>query len=139
MVTIDLKRGVVPVLTLLALASCGGDGPTEPDVLPTANLVSESAGAWTNCSGIGGTNSCSFVGDGRNLGPGCANVVRGVVRFLDAAGAQLGASRSWQFSPAASVFRPNEAFVFTVTLVSRVIVDATASTQQEFSWTDTAC
>ena len=135
-----MNRGIL-VLTLLALASCGEDGPTEPDVpdvpdvLPTANIVREGGGAWVNC----GLSVCDFIGDARNSGLGCANTVRGVVIFLDAASAQLGPSMSWQISPASSVFRPGELFTFGVQNVSRSIVDVTVATNMEFSWTDVAC
>ena len=123
----------------LALVSCGDDGVV---VLPTANLVRDGAGAWQDCSTI----SCAsnpptfdFVGDARNLGPGCATSVRGVVKFVDAAGVQLGPTESWSLLSSSRVLRSGEAFTFLVLPISESIMDATATTDQEFSWTNVGC
>ncbi len=124
-----MKRGIL-VLTLIALAGCGDTGT---GVLRTANLVREGTGVWTNCSfGI-----CDFVGDARNIGEGCAEEVRAVIKFFDTAGVQQGPSEDWRL-PSFRVIRPGEAFIYEV-VSSETIMDATASSQIEFSWTDTEC
>ena len=129
-----MKRGVL-VLTLLALASCGESGT---GVRPMANLTHDGEGTFTDCSGVT-VIRCSFVGDGRNVGLGCATDVRGVVKFLDAANVQLGPSKSWSLPGFSRVVRPNEAFIFTVFNLPDSIVDATEAKQQEFSWTNVEC
>ncbi len=124
-------RGGILILTLIAVASCD-DGGT--DVGQTANLVREGTGAWTNCKfGI-----CDFVGDARNIGEGCAEEVRAVIKFFDTAGVQQGPSEDWKLLPSFRVIRPGEAFTYKV-ISSETIMDVTASSQVEFSWTDTKC
>ena len=119
---------------LLALAGCeSGTGVAEP-----ASLTQDSEGTWTECYGINSIN-CDFIGDGRNIGLGCATDVRGVVKFLDAAGVQLGPSKSWSLPGFLRVVRPNEAFTFTVFRIPQSIVNATETRLQEFSWTDVEC
>ena len=128
-----MKRGIL-VLTLLALASCeSGTG-----VALTANLTHDGEGTWTECYGVNTVN-CDFIGDGRNVGLGCATDVRGVVKFLDAAGVQLGPSESWSLPGFLRVVRPDEAFTYTVFLVPESIVNATEAKLQEFTWTDVEC
>ena len=128
-----MKRGIL-VVTLLALASCeSGTGVAEP-----ASLTQDSEGTFTGCFGVNNIN-CDFVGDGRNVGLGCATDVRGVVKFLDAAGVQLGPSKSWSLPGFQRVVRPDEAFTFTVFLIPESIVNATETKLQEFSWTDIEC
>ncbi len=123
-------RGGILILTLIAVASCD-DGGT--DVGQTANLVREGTGAWTNCKfGI-----CDFVGDARNIGEGCADEVRAVIKFFDTAGVKQGPSEDWRL-PSFRVIRPGEAFIYKV-ISSETIMDVTASSQVEFSWTDTKC
>ena len=122
-----MKRGIL-ILTLIALASCGDSGT---DVRHTANLVREGTGLWTNCKfGI-----CDFVGDARNIGEGCAEEVRAVIKFFDTAGVQQGPSEDWR---SFSVIRPGEAFIYKV-ISTETIMDVSASSQVEFSWTDTKC
>ena len=125
-----MKRCIL-VLTLIALAGCADSGT---NVLRTANLVREGAGVWTNCKfGI-----CDFVGDARNIGEGCAEEARAVIKFFDTAGIQQGPSEDWKLLPSFRVIRPDEAFIYEV-VSSETIMDATASSQIEFSWTDTEC
>ena len=125
-----MKHGIL-ILTLIALASCVDSGT---NVRLNANLVTEGTGMWTNCKfGI-----CDFVGDARNIGEGCAKEVRAVIKFFDTADVQQGPSEEWKNLPSFRVVRPGEAFIYMV-ISSETIMDVTASSQVEFSWTDTEC
>ena len=126
------KRGVM-VLAMLALAGCGGVG-----VIPPADLQRSGSSSFQDCSICTFPGGFDFVGNARNLGPGCANAVRGVVKFVDAAGVQLGPSESWRFV-ASRVIRSGESFTFRVVQVGARLRDFTATTEQEFSWTDVKC
>jgi hypothetical protein len=78
------SQRAVLILTL-ALVSCGDSGV---DVLPTANLVKEGTGFWTNCTTfVDLANTCDFTASGSNRGPGCASSIRATIKFLDDASA----------------------------------------------------
>ena len=128
-------EGVV-IVAFLALAGCGDDGV---DVLPTANLVKDGAGGWTICRSIfGGPLTCGYTGDARNIGPGCATDVTGVIKFFDAANVQLGPSKSYAHN-ASTVIQSGQAFVYWATNVAESVRDATTVISPDFSWTDVAC
>ncbi len=134
-----MLRKTIFVVAAISLAACGGGdsgtGTDDDPTIPTANLVPVGGGNFTDCGSV----FCKFVGDGRNSGSGCAEVVRGVVKFLDAAGAQLGASEAWELSPG-TVIRSGESFTFTIFGVNLTIVNTpVAATTEEFSWTDVSC
>jgi len=128
----------VLMLIVLALAGCGESDPTETG-FPSANLVAEEGGAFSSCTSfISIPNDCDFVGEGRNLGPGCADTIRGVTKFYDASGTQLGAAESWSFFTFI-VVQPGEAFTYEIRNVRLEIVDAFASFTSEVSWANIRC
>lgn len=126
---------LVPMVTLLA--ACGGSQSpvvaSTPTPLPAANLVTSGAGTWLLCA-----VNCVFQGDGRNLGSGCARDVRGVTRFYGASGEQLGSAFAWSLAATRTV-RPNEAFVYLVTLVPTDINSRMRQYRSEVAWTNVAC
>jgi len=147
----DAAARVLAVAVLCAaLVSCQPNSPTEPSnppgppaaPTPQAQLVGEGALRWLNCTDIpGGPNTCAFEAMGRNVGTGCAQNVRGTIRFFISqaamdAGQEL-ASGPWSLVPTQK-FQPNELFVFSGQF-SRDVRDQTQVFSTEFQWDNVAC
>ena len=130
-------KSLTTCLLVIGLIACGDNStPTSPPppALAKANIVMSGNQYWVNCF-----FSCFAQADARNLGPGCARAVRGVLRFSNGAGAQIGPSYSWSLA-SDIVVRANEIFTYRPTeRVPTDIVNEVATYTTQFSWTDTAC
>ena len=114
--------------------SCGGSSPTTPSAPPTpANLVSEGDLRFPSCSSIG----CSFEGEARNRGTGCATNVRGITRVFDNGNQQLD-SKEWTLSRTRRI-QPNEAFVYSGCCFRGSDVDTPGYYRTEIFWDNVAC
>jgi hypothetical protein len=131
-------KSLTTCLLVIGLIACGDNStPTSPPppALAKANIVTSGSINWINCF----FGSCFAQGDARNLGPGCARAVRGVLRFFNGAGAQSGPSYSWSLA-SDIVVRANEIFTYRPTeRVPPDIAYEVGTYRTEFSWTDTAC
>lgn len=135
------RRFMIAALLALVVA-CGGSNtaPTRtpaPAPIPPAQIVSGGGGSFINC--LLTIDVCDFQGELRNSGAGCANDVRGIVRFFNASGQQLYTAFSWSLT-ATQVIRPNESFTFRARGVQPASgLQATATYRVEPSWTDVRC
>jgi hypothetical protein len=130
------------VLGILLFIACGGataptPAPTPPPI-PTATLVGEGGGQWSLCAGPP-FSVCTFQAAVKNTGPGCAVNIRGVVKFFDAAGAQLSTAYNWTAPPAVSVLRPGESFSYLIPLVPSALSVTAATFRTEAAWDPTRC
>lgn len=128
-------KHLICALTLgLLVSACGGsdNSPTAPPAAtPTASLTTSGTGQWVTCLG---TLGCNFQGDARNVGAGCAGTVRGVTRFYDAAGTQVGVG---QWGLGSRVIRPNEAFLYST--IERFANTSITAYLTEPTWTNVTC
>ncbi len=120
-------RGAVVFFSVLVFGGCS-DSPSDGG--PTAEVVAE-GGSFSDCQYFFGFFFCDFLGVGRNLGPDCAEDVRGVTRFYNVAGGQVGPADSW-LGP--SHLTPGQGFTYILTTLP-----AAVSYQTEASWTSARC
>lgn len=127
---------------LILLAGCGGSTPTQPATptpIPAANLAGDgSSPQITLCAGAP-FNTCTFQAAVKNSGPGCATNIRGVVKFFDQAGGQIGASLNWIAPAAVTTLRVNETFSYTVSPVQTATLNAAATFRTEAAWDNVRC
>ena len=121
-------RGAVVFFSVLVFGGCS-DSPSDGG--PTAEVVAEGGSFSEECHYLLGFTFCDFVGVGRNLGPDCAEDVRGVTRFYNVAGGQVGPADSW-LGP--SHLTPGQGFTYILTTLP-----AAVSYQTEASWTSARC
>lgn len=124
----EWRWGAISVFALLLAVGCSDS--TEP--IEPAELEVTIGGDW-----LCGVFSCEFRAEGRNLGPGCAREVRGVVRFYSGQ-AQLGTAREWQLDPT-RVLGGGEAFIYEVADVSMDIAGASTGFTAEATWINVRC
>jgi hypothetical protein len=138
----NAMKKLLPLALLLGLVACGGSSPTAPPTpapIPAANLGSDGAqGQWSLCAGPP-FNVCNFSAGVRNSGPGCATNIRGVVRFLDGAGNQVGASVNWTAPAAVVILRPNESFTFVMAGVASSFMTSAQTFRTEANWDNVRC
>jgi len=125
-------RGLVVFFLVLLFGGCS-DSPS--DAGATAEVVADEGGSFSDCVTII-TTVCNFIGEGRNLGPDCAQNVRGVTRFYRSGGGQVGAAASWE---GPFHLRPGEAFTYRVNNVGPPITNEAVSYGAEASWTSVRC
>jgi hypothetical protein len=101
--------------------------------LPTAQIVSETGGAFNPCSESSG---CVFNAPMRNIGVGCAREVRGTMTFFDSQNQQVGSVHQWAHAP---VVRPNEAFVVRSGSIPFAMARASTASRVDSSWTSVRC
>lgn len=127
------------VLVALSAIACGGNSSTpaspSPPPLAAANLQASGQGSWVSCL----RDDCQFQGEIRNSGPGCANQVRGVVRFLNPQGQQVGSSE-WLLA-GSQVIRVNETVVYRSLYISGAVIQSASNGtyRSEPAWTNVAC
>lgn len=109
--------------------------PTAAAPVPAAAIQSTGQGQFLGCIGAP-INTCTFQGEARNVGVGCATVVRGVTRFLNAQQQQVGSAFSWNL-PSTRVVRANEAFTYDVVSVPQNAAITTYATEP--AWTNVSC
>lgn len=132
------------LVTVLAVSACSGSStptqptPPPPAPIPAARIVAVETKlelpTWP-------CDSCVYIAQGRNDGPGCAGDVRGTVRlYTTAAATTVIASDDWTL-PSTQIVRPGESFRFEGCCFSRAdlerITGGTYNTQ--FLWTDVRC
>ena len=121
---------------MLILQSCGGGGssPTAPPPpLPSANIVSVGNLMYPICT----TGVCEYALEFRNVGPGCANTVRGVIGIYDEPQILLQSSE-WELNPSA-VIRSGEGFVVEGCCFTISNTDKSDFYSAEAFWNDVRC
>jgi hypothetical protein len=115
----------------------GGGGPTAPPPLPSANIVCAPNNCILTFPNQLCLGDCFYRVEYRNIGAGCARLVRGVVR-LERANNSVLESDEWELNPT-GVVRPNEAFAVEDCCLSRGSMNAADHFSTEVFWTNTAC
>jgi hypothetical protein len=132
----DVKpKRILWIATAIFAVTCGGGRsiPTAPSV-PPANIVREGLLQFPNCD----FGFCSYQGEARNVGQGCAGNVRGVTRLFNNANEQVGVAE-WRLGNRR--VRPQEAFLYGCCGPSfpQSIVNAPGTYRTDFSWDNVAC
>lgn len=130
-----MLRRLILVACLLATVACGSDSPTAPTPPPPPTPARIITVPGSRLLSVGGCSFvCSYRGEARNAGAGCAIGVTGVTRVLR--GNQTVASDDWSLG--IRLIRPGEEFIY------RVEFDL-ADVQEGFlfsttySWTNVEC
>lgn len=121
------------VLIAAAGIACGGNTPTQPRI-PEAVLVQTGTFSFPIClAGL-----CTYQGEARNSGNGCAANVRGVTRLLAASGAQV-ATDDWALDTSVRI-RPSELFIYRDCCIAQSVASQQGNTYRTtFSWDNVRC
>lgn len=142
-----MRRVALAFAVLLVVAGCSSDaqdpqptidplGPT-PTPATRAFFVSVGSFSWVDCVPTA-QPFCTFQAQLRNAGSGCAEAVRGTVRFSTFSGVQLGLPRDWALPPNQIVFG-SETVTYRIPFVPLDIAQATADFIVVPRWTDVSC
>lgn len=101
----------VSVALAITMSRCGDDGPTGPS--SEAEIVLTHGFEFVGCPLF--SQECNFVARAQNVGPDCAERVRGRSRFYR--GNSVEAVETWELEPGRQV-QPDEEFNFVVWLRS---------------------
>jgi hypothetical protein len=126
-------RRVLIVVVALIVAGCGGSNTPTAPAMPTANLSTQGNMTFS-CSAFLG---CTFQGEAKNTGQGCATNVRGVSRLLDPAGAEIDRA-DWNLVLSRKI-RPAETFLYDGCCFTSIAVAAPGSYKTQLSWDDVGC
>ncbi len=125
---------------LMVVVGCGSSSPAAPTPapIPAASVAGDGSPPQVTLCAPAPFNSCTFTAAVRNAGPGCAAGVRGIVRFFDQSGSQLGPSLNWTL-PTNVVLRPGETFAFVVSPVQVSVLNAATTFRAEPAWDNVRC
>ncbi len=133
---------LVFLVMLIGLVACGGsDNPVAPSTptpppVPTATLEAFGTLTFTDTFPLlpNSIASVSYEGGARNLGPDCAENIRGLTRLFNATSEVD--RNNWTFPLRV---RPNETFLYEACCILRSVRDVATSYTTELSWDRVFC
>lgn len=131
-------RRAILVLIIISAACGGSSSPTQPapQPIPAANIVTDGGASW---SFTPFATSALFHETMKNTGVGCAQNVRGVVKFFDQGGAQLGTSYNWSAPINITTVRPSESFSYESGLIPIFVSSGSKTYKSEPAWDNVRC
>jgi len=143
-----MRRLLLCFVVVVGLVSCGSDKdepqstPTSPTPAPTpaptrAFFVPVGGFAFTECVATA-EPFCTFIAQLENRGTGCAEAVRGTVRFFSAAGIQLSLPLAWNLPPN-QIVTGNAVVTYRVHFVPVNVAQLTTDYIVVPQWTDVSC
>jgi len=143
-----MRHSFLCLLVVVGLVSCGSDkddpspSPTAPSPSPVpaptrAFFVPVGGFAFTECTATADP-FCTFVAQLENRGTGCAEALRGTVRFFSASGIQLSLPLSWNLPPNQIVLG-NAVVTYRVHFVPVNVAQLVADYIVVPQWTDVSC